>query len=131
MKLIHDLSRYSDGRKVRLGDVVEWTWVSRKQGAGVLAYCDDAAIGVTVRTDHGDLGLLLDDPSVTLHRRATRREYFELVGMPPGDMPWDSWYHGMRPSDRYDVDQLDVDERMATFETWLDEPMFNEEGELL
>lgn len=115
MNLIHDGAYYKDGRKVRLGD--------RTERSGVTYVMLAVRNGRTlVEGPWGVRSTFTQKRDVRLVRRATRREWFELVGMNEHDYPLEAFtstYRG-HPSDR-----------LEKFELWLDEPMFNDEGEML
>lgn len=129
-KLIHDDARYADGRKVCLGDVFDpHHGDPRRVGIACFGHgCREASIFTTEgqhwRTRHHDSKV--SPPS--LIRRATRREFFEMVGMDSVRIQRLHFWNSPGIADDFQPWVKEREEQL--FNAWLDEPMFNEEGEM-
>jgi hypothetical protein len=124
-------ARYEDGREVCLGDVVEHegrvhTVRHVSLGFTVLG----AKNGVSVRWD-------VDMSMATLIRRATRREWFDLIGASEGFVE-SMWGNSRDCKVQRGLNYMqaafpryDPVERLATIRAeWLAKPMFGDKGEM-
>lgn len=138
-KLVHDDARYSDGRKVCLGDVVS----GPSRGSGLMhvgsasfrnVELEDGSVHVDTSVVHVLHVLAMDNPNglgflaaeaCRFIRRTSRREFFELVGI--GERI-QRLYFWNSPGIADDFRPWVKEREEQLFNAWLDEPMFNEEG---